>query len=484
MFDRKAVPWWSVLDLSVVYVGYIVLGNLSIKLNPVGFYQIVKALIPPAVLAVTSIQTASVPSGNVMAAVGLLTVGVIAATVTDDEVMGNLPGMLMGVACVFATAGYNVLAGSKQKQLAASALPSSPHCLCCWDTASGTCGRHGSAWSLQRLVVLHLIRLSSVLALVWNVWRQRRHTYPHGLSAVGQQCTFVGLRMRHIPLPATTTSAGIADSSQLCLCFSPLAAAMLLTALPLLEPAAVMSFFRPWAPDAAAAPSFQATPAAILVVLLSAALGLLVTLSTFLVIGATSALTYNVVGHIKTVGVIAGGVLFYGEVRPRVRLLQVVLVPTGHGSLCISHRQPAHIFPCCIALPSGSCLRSIRMCSLWWRDKLGEEPAWEVCAEYASEEASRSPCHGCRHRLVQPHQVDRGAAGQATCGGDAGAANTVDSAAKQQPGATGLGAQAATAAVRLAADGAVAHRRADEEPSAGGAHVGGAGHLASQGRPF
>ena len=66
------------------------------------------------------------PSGKVMASIALLTVGVIAATVTDDEVMGNLPGMLTGVACVFATAGYNILAGSKQTQLAASAPLATP----------------------------------------------------------------------------------------------------------------------------------------------------------------------------------------------------------------------------------------------------------------------------------------------------------------------------------------------------------------------
>jgi drug/metabolite transporter (DMT)-like permease len=199
-FERKAIPWRSLLDLTIVYVGYIVLGNLSIKLNPVGFYQIIKALIPPAVLLVTSCQARRVPSGKVrapaarllqrtlaaaaraalghsmpgtrlsraarkaehkanrqllqpvqrtgrtgdaasaatcnmdklkrqhqaallqiMAAVALLTVGVVAATVTDDEVMGNMPGMATGVACVFATAGYNILAGSKQTQLGASA---------------------------------------------------------------------------------------------------------------------------------------------------------------------------------------------------------------------------------------------------------------------------------------------------------------------------------------------------------------------------
>lgn len=119
--------------------------------------------------------------------------------------------------------------------------------------------------------------------------------------------------MRDLPRPR-------ADSSQLCLRFSPLAACLLAAALPLIEPEAIMSPFRS-APDAAAGAAlspeatFHPTPLALLTVLLSAALGLLVTLSTFLVIGATSALTYNVVGHVKTAGVILGGVLLYGEVR-------------------------------------------------------------------------------------------------------------------------------------------------------------------------
>jgi hypothetical protein len=68
------------------------------------------------------LSSKSRPVLQVMGSVALLTVGVIAATVTDDEVMGNIPGMLTGVVCVFATAGYNILAGSKQKQLGASAL--------------------------------------------------------------------------------------------------------------------------------------------------------------------------------------------------------------------------------------------------------------------------------------------------------------------------------------------------------------------------
>ena len=41
---------------------------------------------------------------------------------------------------------------------------------------------------------------------------------------------------------------------------------------------------------------------------MSSLLGLLVNLSTFLVIRVTSSLTYNIVGHVKTVLILAGGV--------------------------------------------------------------------------------------------------------------------------------------------------------------------------------
>jgi hypothetical protein len=86
---------------------------------------------------------------------------------------------------------------------------------------------------------------------------------------------------------------------------------LLAATLPFAEPAAVFSSAR----SKSQAYEFQPTFNALACILLSAVLGLLVTLSTFLVIGATSALTYNVVGHIKTVGVITGGVLIYGDVR-------------------------------------------------------------------------------------------------------------------------------------------------------------------------
>ena len=44
---------------------------------------------------------------------------------------------------------------------------------------------------------------------------------------------------------------------------------------------------------------YEYSGSALAAIFLSAVLGLLVSLSTFLVIGATSSLTYNVIGHVK-----------------------------------------------------------------------------------------------------------------------------------------------------------------------------------------
>ena len=97
-----------------------------------------------------------------------------------------------------------------------------------------------------------------------------------------------------------------AGSNQLLHRFSPVATVLLLVAAPATERIIGSSNEES---------DFVLSIPAIGVIAASACLGLLVSLSTFLVIGHTSALTYNVVGHIKTVGVIAGGVFFYGEVR-------------------------------------------------------------------------------------------------------------------------------------------------------------------------
>lgn len=229
VFEPKSIEWREVVDLAAAYVAYIVLGNVSIKMNPVGFYQVTKALIAPTILAINSVKQGVWPKKEVLMSVALLTAGILAATVTDDQVMSNLPGIIVGVLYVASTAMYNIWAGAKQKSLGA-----------------------GSNQLLHR--------------------------------------------------------------------FSPVATILLLVAAPATERIIGSSNVEA---------QFQLTGQAFVVITASACLGLLVSLSTFLVIGHTSALTYNVVGHIKTVGVIAGGVFFYGEIITFKKALGLSVAAAG-----------------------------------------------------------------------------------------------------------------------------------------------------------
>ena len=83
---RQTVPMaMQVFPLAAAFVGYVVLWNLSLQLNPVGFYQLAKILIAPAVIAIEAAFYAKHPTRNELLAVCVLCVGVTMATVTDDQ---------------------------------------------------------------------------------------------------------------------------------------------------------------------------------------------------------------------------------------------------------------------------------------------------------------------------------------------------------------------------------------------------------------
>ena len=109
--------------------------------------------------------------------------------------------------------------------------------------------------------------------------------------------------------------------------------------------------------DRACRAGYKYTGAAVVAILLSAVLGLLVSLSTFLVIGATSSLSYNVIGHVKvriclahqqvvahlphqfvltgasrrlqTVIILTGGCLLFGDEMPLKKLAGISLAMCG-----------------------------------------------------------------------------------------------------------------------------------------------------------
>ena len=76
----------QILPMAAAFVGYIVFWNLSLQLNSVGFYQLSKILIAPAIIIIEAVWFKKVPSRLELSAVGVLCLGVTLATVSDSEV--------------------------------------------------------------------------------------------------------------------------------------------------------------------------------------------------------------------------------------------------------------------------------------------------------------------------------------------------------------------------------------------------------------
>lgn len=75
----------QILPLAAAFVGYIVFWNLSLQLNSVGFYQLSKILIAPAIIILEAVWFSKLPSRLELSAVALLCIGVTLATVSDSE---------------------------------------------------------------------------------------------------------------------------------------------------------------------------------------------------------------------------------------------------------------------------------------------------------------------------------------------------------------------------------------------------------------
>ena len=133
--------------------------------------------------------------------------------------------------------------------------------------------------------------------------------------------------------------------------YSPIAAGFLGVLIPIFEPVG-------WAhAEPGTLLGYQYSAAAIVAIAVSAGLGLLVSLSTFLVIGATSSLTYNVVGHIKTVIILMGGCMFFGDQMPLKKLAGISIAMSGiiwYSQVGLSISPPLMCFKVSVCASSHS----------------------------------------------------------------------------------------------------------------------------------
>lgn len=232
MYKKKELPKMEVLPLSMAYVGYVVLNNLSLKINQVGFYQLTKICIAPVVLILEVVLLGKRVTAKVTASVVMVCMGVALATVTDKSILSSIPGLAVGFAAVLVTAMYQIWAGSYQKKLEASSM-----------------------------------------------------------QLLDQYCPMAAGMLAFITLLADPWGFGSA------------------------APGTIMGY--------------EYTLGSSFCILLSCVLGLAVNLSTFLVIGATSSLTYNIVGHIKTVLILSGGYMFFGDTMTLEKLGGVSVAMCG-----------------------------------------------------------------------------------------------------------------------------------------------------------
>lgn len=228
----RSMPKKACFALAAAFSSYIVLCNISLALNTVGFYQLTKIAIAPAVLIIESVSSRQVPELRLTACIIVVCLGITLATVADKEVTTNPAGFATGVVSVVVSAQYGVWIGGMIK--------------------------HYGITSMDLL-----------------------HQYVPYASAMLTMCT-------------------ILESLVFRLAYSE-----------------------------GALTTFTYTSRAIATIGFSAILGVLVTFSTFLVIEHTSPLTYAVVGHVKTLVIIAGGVVLFDEQISGTKMLGIGVALSG-----------------------------------------------------------------------------------------------------------------------------------------------------------
>jgi solute carrier family 35, member E3 len=248
MFTQKTLPPARLAPLAAAFVGYIVLCNLSLNLNTVGFYQVMKIAVAPTVLVMESLAFRRRPERRVALSVGVVCLGIAIATLTDKQVTANARGAVVGVAATLVTGLYQLWVGTKQRELGASSM---------------------------QLLHQYTPQATAAMALLIPL------VEPVGWAHLAGRSPHPGMA----PLPGV-----IGDGTLL---------------------------------------GYPFTPQAVAAIVFSAVLGLLVSLSTFLVIGATSSLTYNVVGHLKTVIILTGGCLLFGDQMPLSKLAGLGVAMAG-----------------------------------------------------------------------------------------------------------------------------------------------------------
>lgn len=115
LFTALRLPILKVLPLSAFFAGFLILNNLSLANNPVGFYQLSKILTTPCVVLVNFVLFRKYISQDKLIAVLVTCVGV--GLVSVQSFKSNLFGTVIACAAFTTTACYQIWIGKKMEDL-------------------------------------------------------------------------------------------------------------------------------------------------------------------------------------------------------------------------------------------------------------------------------------------------------------------------------------------------------------------------------
>ena len=107
-FTVKKLPPSQTVPLALSFVGYVVFWNYSLRLNSVGFYQLSKVLITPAVVVLEMFVSKKFPTFAETCTFVVTCTGVAIATVSDPSLSTNLLGVVISAVAVCFSALYQV----------------------------------------------------------------------------------------------------------------------------------------------------------------------------------------------------------------------------------------------------------------------------------------------------------------------------------------------------------------------------------------
>lgn len=120
VFQVKRLPWGPTAKLAAGSMGFVVLTNLSLQHNSVGFYQLMKVMTTPTVVIIEALVYRKYLDTNLKVALVPVCIGVLITSSTDYRL--NLVGTVFGVSGVLVTSFYQIWSGTLQKSLECDAL--------------------------------------------------------------------------------------------------------------------------------------------------------------------------------------------------------------------------------------------------------------------------------------------------------------------------------------------------------------------------